>query len=164
MLKTYEERAIIKKLKAYAKLPVQLDSEQYVLVRELILLRREATFNKCEFAIYFSRMLLLTSALKLPGSAWLSPVFVAICGLFQSGMQVFKSMRGKKHFHKLTIEDVQARSQKKQEEQAKAADKIHTILVPVDKTSANNHEHGISRARGYNAVSSREFNFNASRP
>lgn len=66
-------------------------------------------------------MFLLTSALKLPGSDWLRPVFVAGCGLFQSGMQVFKSMRGKKHFHKLTIEDVQARSQKKQEEEAAKA-------------------------------------------
>ena len=99
-------------------------------------------------------MLLLTSALKLPGADWLSPVFVATCGLFQSGMQVFKSMRGKKHFHKLSIEDVQARSQKKQEERTKAADKIHTILVPVDKKAKKEH-HGLgnSRSRGYSAAS-----------
>ena len=123
-----------------------------------MILRRERSFNICEFSIYFARMLLLTSALKLPGSKWLSPVFVATCGLFQSGMQVFKSMRGKKHFHKLTIEDVQARSQKKKDEQAKAADKIHTILVPVDKATGGNMLEN-SRSRGYSANPTLELEF-----
>ena len=92
---------------------VELDTEQYVRIRELVIARRERIFHICEFWIYFARMMLLTSALKLPGSSWLRPVFVASCGLFQSGMQVFKSMRGKKHFHKLTIEDVKQRSEQK---------------------------------------------------
>jgi len=81
-----------------------------------MILRRERVFNICEFLIYMARMVLLTSALKLPFSKWLDPILVSSCGLFQSGMQLFKQMRGKKHFHKLTIEDVQARSLKKQEE------------------------------------------------
>ena len=99
-------------MEKYATEHVQLDTNQYVLVRELMILRRETVFHKCEFSIYLARMFLLTSALKLPGSDWLRPVFVAFCGLYQSGMQVFKSMRGKKHFHKLTIEDVKAKSAK----------------------------------------------------
>lgn len=116
MLKNQQEKDIRKRLLQYKKMTVNLDTEQYVLVRELMILRRERSFNICEFLIYCARMMLLTTALKLPGSDWLRPVFVASCGLFQSGMQVFKSMRGKKHFHKLTIEDVKQRSQKKQEE------------------------------------------------
>ena len=79
-----------------------------MLVRELMILRRERSFHFCEFLIYMSRMVLLTTALKLPGAEWLRPVVVASCGLFQSGMQVFKSMRGKKHFHKLSVGDVKA--------------------------------------------------------
>jgi len=53
-----------------------------VLVRELMILRRELAFHTCEFLIYFARMMMLTKALTLPGSSWLSPVFVACCGLF----------------------------------------------------------------------------------
>ena len=125
-LKKRQEKAIRARLAANFKYkPVMLDTEQYVLVRELLILRRERVFNQVELLIYLARMMLLTSALRLPGSAWLRPVFVASCGLFQSGMQVFKSMRGKKHFHKLTIEDVMERSQKKQQaEKARAADKM----------------------------------------
>ena len=140
------------------------------MVRELIILRRERSFNKVEFTIYCSRMMLLTSALKLPGSDWLRPVFVAFCGLFQSGCQVFKSLRGKKHFHKLTIEDVQDRSQKKQEEQAAIASqqkqkkkrdqKLHTILVPVDREPNILRGGQSARSRGYSANSNSEFNFN----
>lgn len=127
-----------------------------MLVRELLILRRERSFNTCEFMIYMSRMFLLTSALKLAGSDWLAPVFVATCGLFQSGMQVFKSMRGKKHFHKLTIEDVKERSQKKQAEKAKAADKMQTktILVPIERTQIM-----CARSRGYSASPALDFNF-----
>ena len=105
-LKKTQERLIRRKLRAFRHKQVELDTEQHVLVRELIILRRERIFHFCEFLIYMSRMMLLTSALKLPFSNYLAPVFVAGCGLFQSGMQVFKQMRGKKHFHKLTIEDV----------------------------------------------------------
>ena len=89
-----------------------------MLVRELMILRREIAFHVCEFLIYFARMMMLTKALRLPGSSWLTEVFVACCGLFQSGMQVFKGLRGKKHFHKLTIEDVKKKTAKRQEEQA----------------------------------------------
>lgn len=117
-LKTQQERVIKAKLAAHSHKTVQLDTEQYVLVRELMILRREIAFHLCEFFIYSARMWMLTKALKLPGSSWLSEVFVACCGLFQSGMQVFKGLRGKKHFHKLTIEDVKQKTQKKQEEQA----------------------------------------------
>ena len=59
-------------------------------------------------------------------------------------------MRGKKHFHKLTIEDVTSRSARlKEAEAAKAAtEKVHTILVPVDKadmpgsSTVNYHRRG----------------------
>ena len=88
-----------------------------------MILRREIAFHVCEFLIFSARLFMLTSALKLPGSGWLGPVFVALCGLFQSGMQVFKGLRGKKHFHKLTIEDVKAKQSNKkiEEEQARQA-------------------------------------------
>jgi hypothetical protein len=36
------------------------------------------------------------------------PIFVSLCGLTMSICVVFKSMKGKKDFYKLTIEDVEA--------------------------------------------------------
>lgn len=152
-LKTQEERTIKARLADLSTKQVKMDTEQYVLVRELLILRRERAFNVCEFLIYFARLMLLTSALKLPGSRWLNPVFVASCGLFQSGMQVFKSMRGKKHFHKLTIEDVKQHQQQKMKE-ALAADKLQTILVPIEKNKTS-----VYRSRGYSASLASEFNF-----
>ena len=118
------------------------------MVRDLMIVRREIAFHICEFLIYFARMMMLTKALKLPGSSWFSEVFVSVCGLFQSGMQVFKGLRGKKHFHKLTFEDVKQKNQKMQEEQAQkaAAEVVQTILVPIEKNNLWS-----SRSRGYSA-------------
>ena len=49
---------------------------------------------------------MLTSALRLVGHKWLDPIFIAGCGLGQSCFTVFKSMKGKKPFFKLTMEDI----------------------------------------------------------
>mmetsp|Transcript_33314 Transcript_33314/g.43888 ORF Transcript_33314/g.43888 Transcript_33314/m.43888 type:complete len:150 (+) Transcript_33314:174-623(+) len=69
-------------------------------------------------------------------------------------MQVFKGLRGKKHFHKLTVEDVKEKTQKKQEEEAKAADAVQTILVPIEKNNI-----WTTRTRGYSAKTQRDFSF-----
>ena len=104
--KTILARKLEKKLAVFGNNKVDLDSEVYVLARNLIILRREIRFNFVEVLIYLSRMVLLTSSLKLIGHSQLNSIFVSGCGLFQSACQVFKNMKGKKNFHKLTIEDV----------------------------------------------------------
>ena len=104
--KTILARRLEKKLAVFGDNKVDLDSEVHVLARNLILLRREIRFNFVEVLIYLSRMVLLTSSLKLIGHSQLHSIFVSGCGLFQSACQVFKNMKGKKNFHKLTIEDV----------------------------------------------------------
>jgi hypothetical protein len=106
------------------------DSEQYVLIRNLIILRRECRFYMIEASIYLLRFVLLTSSLKLIGHSVLHPIFVSFCGLAQSTCTVFKSMKGKKDFYKLTIEDVEAKKRKNSHDPAEML--IKTIIVPAD--------------------------------
>jgi hypothetical protein len=64
-------------------------------------------FNQIEGAIYSMRMVMLVSSLKLIGHTWIDPISVSLCGVMQAGCTVFKAMKGKKNFYKLTVEDVQ---------------------------------------------------------
>ena len=56
------------------------------------------------------RMIMLIFSLKLVGHKYLHPIFVSICGLLQAITVVFKSMKGKKKFYKLTTEDLKQNS------------------------------------------------------
>lgn len=72
-------------------------------------MRREAIFNRVEAVIYIMRMIMLVSSLKLMGHSILNPIFVSGCGIIQAVATVFKGMKGKKNFYKLTIEDINER-------------------------------------------------------
>lgn len=52
------------------------------------------------------RMIMLVFALRLVGHQYLHPIFVSVCGLLQAITVVFKSMKGKKKFYKLTHADI----------------------------------------------------------
>ena len=82
------------------------NTEANVIVRQIIMLRREAIFHRIEALIYILRMTMLAKALKLIGHTWLNPIFVALCGVIQAGFAVFKGMNGKDSVFKLTIEDI----------------------------------------------------------
>jgi len=71
-----------------------------------LILRREMRFIRVEISIYLMRMILLIGNLKLVGHSYLNPIFVSICGLSQAVAVVFKSMKSKKNFFKLEIEDL----------------------------------------------------------
>lgn len=75
-------------------------------MRKLIVIRRKIRFHQMETFIYSMRMIMLISSLKLVGHKYLDPIFVSICGLLQAFSVVFKSMKGKKKFYKVTIQDV----------------------------------------------------------
>ena len=62
-----------------------------------------------EFWIYLLRFVLLTSSLKLVGHSVMHPILVSFCGLVMSICVVFKGLKGKKDFYRLTIEDVEAK-------------------------------------------------------
>ena len=105
-LKKKEERILRKKIYEHSEKLVEPDTTWYVLVRNLVISRRETVFSKVECCIYLSRMVLLTYSLKLSGHSYFNPIFISLCGLFQASCTVFKSMKGKKPFKVLTIEDV----------------------------------------------------------
>ena len=109
-LKKIEEKRIRQKMMEYIENKVEVGKEWYVLMVNLILLRRETRFNVLEFFIYVARFLMLTSSLKLIGHSALHPIFVSTCGLFQASAQVFKNIKGKNNFTMLTIADKMANS------------------------------------------------------
>lgn len=60
-----------------------------------------------EVFIYSMRMIMLISSLKLIGHRYLDPIFVSLCGLIQGVSVLFKAMKGKKKFYKLSAKDVE---------------------------------------------------------
>jgi uncharacterized membrane protein len=85
---------------------IRPNTQCYVLMRKLIVIRRKIRFHQMEVFIYSLRMIMLISSLKLIGHKYLDPIFVSLCGLIQAISVVYKSMKGKKKFYKLTIQDV----------------------------------------------------------
>ena len=75
------EQQVHQDLKVFANKKISWDSEAYVLVREMIMTRREKRIHMVEASIYLLRYFMLTVALKLPGAKYLSPIFVSLCGL-----------------------------------------------------------------------------------
>jgi len=104
-----------------------------------------------EFAIYSLRMVLLSSSLRLVGHSVLDPIFVSLCGIGQAFCNVFKSMKAKKNFYKLTIEDIEEQNKKKiSDSEMKRREEmgippspmkakiINTLLVPEMKVTRRN--------------------------
>jgi len=83
-------------------------------MRKVVLLRRKIRFHQMETFIYSMRMIMLISSLKLIGYRYLDPIFVSICGLLQAVSVVFKAMKGKKKFYKMTVKDIDERGMAKQ--------------------------------------------------
>ena len=106
IIKTAKEQAIYRDLTREEGKKIRQNTRQYVLMRNLILIRRKIKFHQMEVFIYLMRMIMLIFSLKLVGHNQLHPIFVSICGLFQAIAVVYKSMKGKKKFYKLTTADV----------------------------------------------------------
>ena len=109
IIKTRKEKRLMEELELYKNQLIKSNRHSYVLMRNLIVIRRKIRFHQMEVFIYTMRMIMLVSALKLVGHRYLDPIFVSICGLLQAVSVVFKSMKGKKKFYKLTIEDIHER-------------------------------------------------------
>lgn len=97
-----KEAKIQNKLENHEGELIRDDHECYVLMRNLIMTRRQTRFQMIEILIYSMRFIMLVSALKLVGHKYLDPIFVSLCGLITAGLNVFKSLKSKKNFFKLT--------------------------------------------------------------
>ena len=112
-LKYKEDAILMKKLDTFHDQMIKRNHLSYVYLRKLVILRREIRFIKVEILIYSARMILLTSALKLVGHQILDPIFVSVCGLIQAFAVVFKSMKSKKKFYQLDVEDIKEEAEKR---------------------------------------------------
>ena len=105
-LKQKEDAALVDKLIQCQSELIKSDNKSFVYLRKLVILRRELRYIKIEIFIYSMRMILLVSGLKLVGHKYLDPIFVSICGFMQAFTSVIKSMKNKKNFYKLEVEDL----------------------------------------------------------
>lgn len=90
-----------------------------------------------EAFIYSARYFMLVKSLQSYGHQFLNPIFVSACGLCQALANVYKGMKGKKNFFKLTIEDVhKKKSQSNLKEGSKAYNKTLLVQEPFSKDVA----------------------------
>ena len=136
---------------------MQPDTTWYVLVRNLVISRRETIFAKVESAIYLARMFLLTYSLKLPGHTFLQPIFISLCGLFQASCAVFKSMKGKKPFKVLKIEDIQKKQQQAQGSQQRESNNNIVIPFEIESVPASPRGRRLVRERGFSLDNQEEL-------
>ncbi|CDW74045.1 transmembrane protein [Stylonychia lemnae] len=105
-IKQKKEKEILNMLiDLYCNKKIMPNTQCCALLRKLIVIRRKIRFHQMEVFIYSMRMIMLISSLKLIGHRYLDPIFVSICGLLQAISVVFKSLKGKKKFYKLTIKE-----------------------------------------------------------
>jgi hypothetical protein len=106
VIKSGKAQQLERELAEYDREVIKQKSTSYYLMRKLILIRRKIRFHQMEVFIYLMRMIMLIYSLKLAGHKILHPIFVSICGLLQAITVVFKSMKGKKKFYKLTKAEI----------------------------------------------------------
>jgi hypothetical protein len=109
LIKSRKAQELEEELGRYDREVIKSNKHSYLLMRKLILVRRKIRFHQMETFIYLMRMIMLIYSLKLAGHKILHPIFVSICGLLQAITVVFKSMKGKKKFYKLTMADIKTK-------------------------------------------------------
>ncbi len=110
--KKEQERVLEQSLEPFDNEIITWSTEANVIVRQIIMLRREAIFHRIEAVIYILRMTMLVKSLRIFGHSFLNPIFVAMCGVIQASFAVFKGMNGRDSVFKLTIEDVKNNQEK----------------------------------------------------
>lgn len=109
-LKMQEEQALFEKLMKYQDDLITHNSKSFVYLRKLVILKREMRYIRIEIFIYLMRLIMLTKHLKLTFHHILDPIFVSICGFMMAVTTVFKSIKSKKNFFKLEIDDIKPNS------------------------------------------------------
>ena len=86
------EKAIYKKFDKFNNITITQKHEVYIFLRDLIINRRKMRFHMLEAMANIFRTFMLIFALKLAGSTYIHPIFVAFCGIVQSFLGVFKTL------------------------------------------------------------------------
>jgi hypothetical protein len=102
-----------------------------------------------ETFIYSARYFMLVKSLQSYGHEFLNPIFVSACGLCQALANVYKGMKGKKNFFKLTIEDVNKKKSQSNLKDSPSKPFNKTVLLPEPfSEQANNSVGAIRGQRG----------------
>lgn len=106
-LKMTEENMLFEKLRQCNDEVIRHNTKSYVYLRKLVILRREMRYIRIEIFIYFLRFIMLAKHLKLGFlHEYLDAIFVSCCGLAMAISTVFKSIKSKKNFYKLELDDI----------------------------------------------------------
>jgi len=98
------EEQILKKLGLYDDCFIAETEESYTLIRDLIKLRREMSYNVLELITNILRVFMLYKSLRLYGAIYLDSIFVELCGVLSSFTALLKAMK-KKSFEKTKKRD-----------------------------------------------------------
>ena len=99
------EKQLFKKLDKYNHITITQAHESYIFLRDLIINRWKIRFHLVEAFTNIFRTCMLCFALKVVGSTYMHPIFVAICGIISSFLAVFKSLT-KWNFITLNVNDL----------------------------------------------------------
>lgn len=130
------EEKILKKLGLYDDCFIAETEESYMLIRDLIKIRRQMSFYVLELVTNILRVFMLIKSLKFPGSIYLDSIFVELCGVLSSFFALLKAMK-KKSFEK-TKKREQAKVEKRKvevyEEEKKSKDlfNLNNVEMSVD--------------------------------
>lgn len=106
-LKSAEEAMLFEKLSQCNDEVIRHNAKSYVYLRKLVILRREMRYIRIEIFIYVLRFIMLAKHLKLGVlHHYLDSIFVSCCGLAMAISTVFKTIKSKKNFYKLELDDI----------------------------------------------------------
>lgn len=130
------EEKILKQLGLYDDCFIAETEESYILIRDLIKLRREMSYNVLELITNVLRVFMLYKSLKLYGSIYLDSIFVELCGVLSSFTALLKSVK-KKSFEKTKKRDeskLEKRRVEIHEEEKKSKDlfNLNQDIMSVD--------------------------------
>lgn len=142
-----KEEQILKQLGLYDDCFIAETEESYMLIRDLIKLRREMSFYVLELITNVLRVCMLYKSLKFFGAVYIDSIFVELCGVLSSFFALLKSVK-KKAFEKTQKRDDLKHKQEKQnqvvfhEEEKKAKDlfTLNQDVMSVDDSDISNEE------------------------
>lgn len=141
-----KEEIILKKLGLYDDCFIAETEESYMLIKDLITLRRQMSFYVLELIVNVLRVFMLYKSLKFLGSVYIDTIFVELCGVFSSFFALLKSVK-KKSYEKKQLKKSQEKNKKPKrvefyEEEKKSKDlfNLNNIELSVDDSDADNEK------------------------
>lgn len=90
-----KEEEILKQLGLYDDCFIAETEESYILIRDLIKLRRQMSFYVLELITNVLRVFMLYKSLKFFGSIYIDSIFVELCGVLSSFFALLKAIKKK---------------------------------------------------------------------